>query len=323
MTSAVVLGAGALGSIYGAALARSGCSVTLLAREPHAAAISRSGLRVQLRDGTSESVMLDATSEPRDLPPAELVLVTAKAFDVPSLVQSVHWQPRVVASVQNGAGKDEPLLEQFGSAVVGCVSMVGGTLASPGVVDHTLDGVTYLGPLPSTTDGVDVELVRLLDEGGLKAELREDIESVAWSKVVLAVAGMGVVALTRLRYHRVLLNEEVASLFYDLLLEGASVAAAEEVELVDLPGPLQIRSLATANRADAVARLRSVGEALVEAGETEIRLSVLQGIESGRRTEVEAVQGDVLSRAHHHGIDVPVLETVTRIMRGIDAELDA
>ena len=93
MTSAVVLGAGALGSIYGAALARSGCSVTLLARESHAAAISRSGLRVQRSDGTSESVMLDATSEPRDLPPAELVLVTAKAFDVPSLVRSVHWQP--------------------------------------------------------------------------------------------------------------------------------------------------------------------------------------------------------------------------------------
>lgn len=321
MTSAVVLGAGALGSIYGAALARSGCEVTLLAREAHADAISRSGLRLNRSDGTSETVTLDASSDPRELPPAEVVLMTAKAFDVPLLVESVGWQPRIVASVQNGVGKDEPLLERFGPAVMGCVSMVGGTLVGPGVVDHTLDGVTYLGPLPSTTDRIDRELAELLDRGGLKTELRNDIESVAWSKVVLAVAAMGVSALTRLDYHRTLINEHVASLFYDLVLEGAAVAAAERVELVDLPGPLQIRSMATEDRTAALARLRSVGEALEEAGATEIRISALQAIESRRRTEVEAIHGEVLARAHHHGIDVPALETVTRVIRGLDAEL--
>lgn len=322
MTHVAVLGAGALGSIYGAALARAGCAVTLLAREQHAEAISRSGLRIQRGDGTSQTVVLDATSDPEQLPEAEIVLVTAKAFDVPELVQSVHLQPRIVASVQNGVGKDDVLLERFGSAVVGCVSMVGGTLVGPGVVDHTLDGATYLGPLPTTTDGIHVELADLLDKGGLPAHPRDDIESVEWSKAVLAVAAMGVVALTRFLHHRTLLNEHVVSLFYDLVLEGAAVAKAEGVELIDLPGPLQIRSLSTEDRPDAVARLQSVGAAMVEAGHTEVRLSVLQAIESGRRTEVEVVHGEVLARARRHGIDVPVLETVTRVIRGIDAELD-
>ncbi len=322
MRSAVVLGAGALGSIYGAALARSGCHVTLLARQSHVKAISRSGLQLQSRDGSMETVILDATSDPRELPPSEILFVTSKAFDVASLVNSVSFQPRVVASVQNGAGKNDLLVERFGSAVVGCVSMVGGTLTSPGLVDHTLDGFTYLGPLSSTTGTGEVDLAALLNEGGLNAVVREDIESVAWSKVVLAVAAMGVAALTRFPYHRVFLNESIAPLFHGLILEAAAIAAAEGVELVDLPGPLQVRSLADADRADAVARLRSVGEALVEAGSTEIRVSVLQAMESGRRTEVEAIHGDMLSRAHRHGIDVPVLETVTSVLRGIDAELE-
>jgi 2-dehydropantoate 2-reductase len=322
MTDVVVLGAGALGSIYGAALARSGCTVALLARGPHAAAISRSGLRLQLGDGETRIVKLHATSDPDELPPAEVVLVTAKAFDVPLLLESVHWQPRIVASVQNGVSKDDLLVERFGRAVVGCVSMVGGTLVSPGVVNHTLDGMTYLGPLASTTDDIHAELANLLRNGGLKAELRTDIESVVWSKAILAAAAMGVVGLTRLTYHRVFLNELTASLFHDLVLEGAAVAAAEGVELIDLPGPLQIRSLSTADRAAALARLRSVGEAFVEAGQTDIRVSVLQGIDSKRRTEVEVVHGEILARAHRHGIDVPVLETVTRVLRGIDAELE-
>jgi ketopantoate reductase len=109
---------------------------------------------------------------------------------------------------------------------------------------------------------------------------------------------------------------------YDVAPSAVETAVASRTELIDLPGSLQVRSLADEDRANAVARLRKVGETLVEAGSTEIRVSVLQAIESGRRTEVEAIHGDMLWRARRHGIDVPVLETVTRFLRGIDAERD-
>ena len=69
MTSAVVLGAGALGSIYASALVAAGCDVTVLARPAHVAAIADAGLRlVRVHAGTEETVRLGATSDPRRLP---------------------------------------------------------------------------------------------------------------------------------------------------------------------------------------------------------------------------------------------------------------
>ncbi|MCP3975754.1 MAG: 2-dehydropantoate 2-reductase [bacterium] len=321
MTSAVVMGAGALGSIFATALFDAGCDVTILSRRAHAESISESGLRLRALDGSERVVRLRATDDPLALRPAEIVMFTAKAFDIPTLVDLAPRQARCVASVQNGVGKDDLLVEQFGLSVVGCVTMTGGTLVEPGTVHHTLNGVTYIGPLPSTADGVDRELADTLAAGGLPLKIRADIDSVSWSKAVLAVAAMGVVALTRLRFHRALLNEHAAGLLYDLAVEGALVAKADGVDLVDLPGALQMKSIVSLGRHEAVARLSSIGAELVAAGATKIRLSILQGIESRRRTEVEAVHGEVLARARRHGIAVPVLETVTAAIRAVDAEL--
>jgi 2-dehydropantoate 2-reductase len=247
-------------------------------------------------------------------------MVAAKAHDVPALVASVDIQPRWVFSVQNGLRKDVPLIDRFGrERIVGCVSMVGGTLIGPGHVAHTFRGATYLGDLPGGPLGGAAEIAGLLAHGGLNTEIRPDIEAVNWSKVVLAVAAMGVVGITRLAYHRVFLDDRAAAMFLDLAVETASVAAAEGVALVDLPGPLQIATLAAASRDDGREVLRRIGHSMVAAGQTDVRISVLQSLETGRRTEVEAVHGEVLRRAGIHGIDTPVLRNVTRELRAADA----
>jgi 2-dehydropantoate 2-reductase len=315
-----VLGAGALGSLYGAVFADAGCDVTLLARPTHAQAVTEEGLRVT-RNGEVTTRGLRAVAQPEELAgPWDGVMVAAKAHDVPALVASVQIEPRWVFSVQNGLGKDAPLIDRFGrGTLVGCVSMVGGTLAKPGHVVHTFPGTTYLGDHPGGPPGGAAEIAGLLAHGGLSAEIRPDIEAVNWSKVVLAVAAMGVVGITRLAYHRVFLDDQAALMFLDLIGEAASVAAAEAVSLTDLPGPLQIATLSAAGRDEGREVLRRVGRAMVAAGQTDVRVSVLQSLETGRRTEVEAVHGEVLRRAGLHGIDTPVLRTVTRALRAADA----
>jgi 2-dehydropantoate 2-reductase len=247
------------------------------------------------------------------------LLVAAKAHDVPSLVASVDLRPRSVFSVQNGLGKDALLIDRFGKGpVVGCVSMVGATLVEPGHVEHTFTGTTYLGALSGSPPGGEVEVGELLAAGGLATEIRSDIESVNWSKVVLAVAAMGVVGVTLFDYHRVLLDDEAAAMFLDLVSEAASVAAAEGIQLVDLPGPLQIATLVGVDRTEGREVLRRVGEAMVAAGQTRVRVSVRQSLETGRRTEVEAVHGEVLRRAVAFGIDTPILRKVIGVLGAAD-----
>ena len=195
---------------------------------------------------------------------------------------------------------------------MGCVSLVGGTLGEPGRAYHSFDGPTLLGDLASTTPGTAAFIAEALP--GRKLEVHDDIAPALWSKGVLAAAAMGVVGLTRLVYHRIFLMAETRNVFYDLACEGAAIAFAEGVELIDGNGPFQIRALTQESRAKAHERLRSVGERMETDGETEVRVSILQSIDRGRPFEVQAVFTDLVDIADGHGLEVPTLRTVTRLL---------
>src|SRR5262245_10568194 len=104
----VILGAGALGSLFGAHLARAGEDVTLIAREARAKAIQEQGVSVTgLADFT---VPVSVTSRPQELLQADALLVTVKTYDMETALASVaHLKVGSVLSVQNGLIKDEQL----------------------------------------------------------------------------------------------------------------------------------------------------------------------------------------------------------------------
>lgn len=308
MTNVVVLGAGALGSVYGAWFVEAGAEVTLVARPAHADAVNRGGLRIDDRP----PVEVRAVSDPGEAGDCDILLLASKAFDNPELLGGYRGSAQAAFSVQNGVRQAEPLVARFGSAAVGCVSLVGGTLGEPGHATHSFDGPTLLGDLPTTAPGTAATIAQALP--GRKREVHDDIAPALWSKGVLAAAAMGVVGLTRLVYHRIFLMPETRDVFYDLAREGASIAAAEGVELIDGHGPFQIRALTQEGRADAHRRLAAVGERMEATGETEVRVSILQSIDRGRPFEVQAVFGDLVEIADHHGLEVPTLRAVTRLL---------
>ena len=308
MTTVVVLGAGALGSVYGAWFAEEGAEVTLVARPAHAEAVNRHGLRID----DQPPVAMRAVVDPADAGDCDILLLAGKAFDNAELLGSYRGSARAAFSVQNGVRQAEPLAARFGSAAVGCVSLVGGTLGGPGQAHHTFDGPTLLGDLPTTAPGAAASIAEALPERQL--EVHGDIAPALWSKGVLAAAAMGVVGLTRLVYHRIFLMPETRDVFYDIACEGAAIASAEGVDLIDGQGPFQIRALTQESRLDAHRRLASVGERMEEAGETAVRVSILQSIDRGRPFEVQAVFADLVEIADTHGIEVPALRTVTRLL---------
>jgi 2-dehydropantoate 2-reductase len=201
--------------------------------------------------------------------------------------------------------------------------MVGGTLLEPGVVSHTFDGATYLGPATgSNRDAALVAAESLAKNfGGPDFVVRDDIMSVIWSKAVLAAAAMGMSALTRMFYHRIFELPGNREAFLDLAHEAASIARAEGVELVDLPGPLQAGYLVGLPREDALHVLRDLAARLVSTGQTQVRVSILQSIDRRRPTEVGAVFSDLLHIADRHGLDLPRLRFVTNVVESLDADI--
>jgi 2-dehydropantoate 2-reductase len=318
--SVVVLGAGALGSVYAAWLAEAGHDVTIVARTAHAEAVAAGGLRLRTLDGGQRTVAMGAVDNAGDAPDADMVLVAAKSFDVAGLLSDYTGSPSLAFSIQNGVAQSDPLVERFGEAAVGCVSMVGGTLEEPGVASHTFAGSTYLGDLDTTHPGAAAEIASFLPS---ETEVRDDIVDVLWSKGVLAAAAMGVSGLTRMEYFRMLLTTETCDAFLDVTLDGAAIAAADGISMVDLPGPLQAGSLMRLSREDARARLASVGQQIIDAGQTGMKVSALQSIERRRPLEIDAVYNDLLAVADRHALPVPALRTVARLMTGVDTQIRA
>lgn len=318
--SVVVLGAGSLGSVYAAWLAEAGHDVTIVARTAHAEAVAARGLTFRTLDGAERRVAMGVVDHASDAPDADVVLMGAKSFDVDGLLSDYRGSPSLAFSIQNGVAQADALVERFGDAAVGCVSMVGGTLEEPGVASHTFVGSTYLGDLTTTRPGAAAEIAEMLPSG---TELRDDIVDLLWSKGVLAAAAMGVQGLTRMDYFRMLTTTEAMDVFLDVALDGAAIARAEGISMVDMPGPLQAGSLVRLSREEARERLRGVGQHLVDVGQTDMKVSALQSIERRRPLEIGAVYGDLLAVADRHGLDVPALRTVARLMTGVDAQIRA
>ena len=318
----LVVGAGSLGSVYGAYLARAGSSVQLYAREAHARAIQAAGsLDLVTPDGEAR-VELDAEWRPDRVEPADLVIVLCKTPDTEQVLTELahlRGKARIAVSLQNGLD-DRGLLAAWAGedAVIGGVSMVGGTLEAPGRVRHTLPGPTFLGETPAGLSRRVEELGRLFEAAGLPAEVTDRIASVEWSKLVHASPSMALTALTRRWFHEVFIAPELSELFLDLILEGVTIARAEGVEIDDWPSLLPLRTLAELPRDAALERIQAHGHRLEDQGATQIRISMLQSVERGRRTEVDALHGALVRAAKRHGVDAPVTRACCLMIAGMD-----
>jgi 2-dehydropantoate 2-reductase len=317
-----IVGAGSLGSVYGGLLARAGHDVQLLAREPHARAIQEAGgLRLGTAEG-DELVRVRADWRPERIEPAEIAIVLTQAPDTATALEGLgHVRDglRLAVSLQNSVEKDDVLRAWCGEGpVVGGVSMVGGTLVEPGYARHTFDRATVVGELPAGSSPRVERFAELLRDAGLSGVVSQNVLGAEWAKVIHSAPVMALAALTRMDLHELLLSPELAPLYVRLAREGAAVAEAAGVELDDGPLDFPLCRIVSADDADATELVRNEGRRMERAGMTSIRVSMLQSIERGRRTEVETVHGFLVREGERLGVPVPASRLFYGVLRAID-----
>ena len=143
------MGAGAVGTYYGALLARGGHDVTLVARGPHLDAMARAGrATVREADGTLWEVPVHAVAEPAG-PAPDLVVVTTKSHHTLAAARAlapVVGEGTTVLSLQNGVENVGRLASVLGDGrVLGAIAFVGLRVGEPGVVDHEAEGWVKMG----------------------------------------------------------------------------------------------------------------------------------------------------------------------------------
>ena len=318
------VGAGAIGSLVGAYMARGGEDVILLDIADHIHAIAKEGLRVRMIGRDSFEVKVRAVSDAKEIEDIDLLILTVKTFHTESALASVaHLKNRLLCalSIQNGVEKEDHLIRFFGEEkVVGAMCLEGATRLGPAEIQHTMSGITYVGEL----DGSETDRVRAICKvfvaGGLRAEVTSNIHAADWAKWINFAAGAALCSLTRLEYYKILKTKELALLFAQVYREYAQLAKAAGVEVRDYPG-FEVKTISEADPSRAVEILKARGEGLEARDMTKTKPSLCQDVEGRRRTEYEAIFGYAIREAEKKGVEMPLTRYVYQILKGIDEAL--
>ncbi|HTS33305.1 MAG TPA: ketopantoate reductase family protein [Thermoplasmata archaeon] len=299
----VVFGAGAVGSLFGAYLDRAGHSVLLIGTPEHVTAVRANGLRVTGRlEGTFR---VDAAAELRPGPAPDAVLLTVKTFDLERAATALGRAVRPGTPIllpQNGLGVEEVARRRLAAegwtepegSLVRAVNSVPATWVGPGEVRAAGDGEVLLPEARGSAAEAVARFDQLLRDAGIRVRAVESIEREVWRKAVVNAAINPVTAVHGVVNGR-LLDAPYRAEAEELLLEAARTARAAGVDVTD---------------AEARADLDRIVRATAEN-----RSSMLQDLERGRPTEVDAISGEILRAARLHGIDLPRTEAAIASVR--------
>jgi 2-dehydropantoate 2-reductase len=312
-----ILGAGALGSILAAHLARAGHDVSLVARGQRAQLLTEQGVVVRGESEFRQEVRIVA--QPSDLRQTEVLILTVKTYDVDAALAAFkHLDVEMALGVENGVLKDKQIAGVFGpERTLGAIADFSGEVLPDGMVHFTRNEGFYTGELPQGTSRRIDSLVQALNDAGIFTIPSDDILSLEWSKLAGWLGLTAVSVLSRLHTHQVLQSPELAGLQVSIVREASQLASRMGVTLQDI-GVLSAGSICGQDDEGAIASIRRAGETMQARGLLTHKMSALQDVERGRRLEVEETFGYVLRKGAEFGLEMSALETCYRLLAGID-----
>lgn len=291
-----VMGAGAVGCFYGGMLARAGHDVVLIGRPQHVEAIARQGLRLEAQqfDERIGAPHLTASTEPSAVEGARLVLFCVKSTDTESAGESIKpylGAQTLVLTLQNGADNADRLRDVIANDVAAAVVYVATEMAGPGHVRHHGRGELVIEPSSASET-----VAHALIEAGVSTEISPNVRGALWAKLIVNCAYNALSAITQLPYGRLVQGAGVHAVMQDVYHECVAVAKADGVAL-----PPEIDG--------AIERIAQTMPGQYS--------STAQDLARGKRSEIDHLNGYVVTRGAALGVPTPanrLLQTLVRLI---------
>jgi len=285
-TPILILGTGALATLFAARLSAEGHDVTMLgAWEAGLDALERDGARLIDSNGRESAQRVRVIRDPKRATGIRFAFVLLKAWQTERAARQLAdclAPDGLAVTLQNGLGNDDILAEALGRERVALgVTTTGATLLSPGLARAGGEGVVSLEAHPRIGD-----VERALRGARFTVEVVADAKSLVWGKLVVNAAINPLTALLRVSNGELLNRPSARELMRALAEETAAVALAQGVRL-----PFE----------DAVAAAENVARKTAEN-----RSSMLQDVSRGAPTEIDAICGAVTRAGEQHGVATPV-----------------
>jgi 2-dehydropantoate 2-reductase len=299
-----VIGAGAMGSLFGALLAEGGHEVWLCdIWQEHIDAVKLNGLAIE-REGQTRSVCLNAASDPGQIGESELVLIFVKSTQTGSAAESaalLAGRTGRVMTLQNGMGNAEIIAEHISpDRILAGTTAHGATMLEAGSIRHAGAGATTVGMWAGAENEFHIarQIAGQLTQAGIECTAVESVRPVIWDKLIVNIGINAITALTGIKNGQILDLESTRELSRAAVDEAASVAQALGIEVRKDPAEhvFEVAAATAANRS-----------------------SMGQDVDHHRPTEINAINAFVVREANRIGLAAPVNQTLTALVETIQA----
>lgn len=289
----LIMGTGGVGGYYGGLLAQQGNDVTFIARGAHLYALRHEGLKVKSVHGDFTVVPANATDDPANVGPVDLVLFCVKTYNTDEAAEAIRpamGPQTAVMSLQNGVDAAERIGKVVGlEHVIGGATWLSSAVEAPGVIRQISQFRRIVfGELDGGRSERIQAIYEVLNQTGIIVEVSEDIQNVLWTKLVFIAAVSSIGSLTRLPMGDYRSIPETRDLLTRLMQEVEAVARAQGVNL----------------DADVVQNWLE----FIDNAAPNIKPSMQLDVETAHRTELESMIGVVGRKGRELGVPTPIAD---------------
>lgn len=314
-----IVGCGALGSYYGAKLARAGRDVHFLLRSDFEY-VRRNGLRIKSPEGDFH-INPRCANTPESIGICDLVIVGLKTTandQLQRLVSPLVGESTAILTLQNGLGNEELLASLFGAEkILGGLCFVCINREEPGVIQHIAHGLIMLGEFQRWPEPRTHDIATMIRHSGVPCKVTDNLERAHWEKLVwnipfngLGVAGVaGYDAVIKgelppifkpgpvIETDKLLADDQWEQLVHELMIETITAANVKGLKL-----PISVAE-------KQIARTRDMGA---------YKASTLLDFEKGRPLEIKSLFTEPLRQAQSAGVNTPRLVAMCRLLVRIE-----
>lgn len=281
----VIIGAGAIGSLFGSALSKNN-NVVLVGRKSHVDAVNKKGLTIKGK--TQANIKFLATESVKDISfSPDILLFSVKSYDAESAIKtskSIIGKNTVVMSLQNGLNNIEKIKKHVNSdKIIVCITTHGVVFSKPGVIQHTGIGKTILGDISGKNTEIIEKIANDLKLGEIKTIISENIIKDIWAKAIVNSSINPLTAIFNCKNGYLLENPIIEKTLEKICRESTDIADSCKINL---------------NFED---MLKKTEEVIHETSEN--HSSMLQSVQQNKPTEIESINGTLAKIGKENNIE--------------------
>ena len=283
-----IMGAGGVGGCLGGLLAKAGNDVSLIARGEHLEAIRSNGLKLIRPDGEFV-VKVDATDDPAEVGPVDLIIYTVKTFHNRSVITTLKplmGEETSIITLQNGVESHELLGSVLGpSNILPGAYWASAHIQTPGVISEDVLSKLSFGEIEVTESLRALDIRKVFRDAGIEADISTDPVQVLWQKFVVLSSLAGITSAAQTRASELLKFPDARKMFLDAMEEALAIGMARGIDLSENLAQESLEWIDTL---------------------PDFQVSMHADFEAGRVTELDALSGAVIRLGKQIGVKTPV-----------------